>query len=94
MPHIGQMISMAYFVTEMYSTRAWKVDNISVWTIHRCNRRFIGFPKIYSSSVSMLGFKSNWQKCNSWHTKWTFRCTVQQQPRVKCGPSDVWTDNG
>jgi len=27
---IGQIVSMVYFVTEMYLTRAWKVDNISV----------------------------------------------------------------
>jgi len=51
---IASMVSMAYFVTEMYSTRARKVD-ISVWTIHRWNLRFIGFPKIYSSSRLMLG---------------------------------------
>jgi len=40
---IGSVVSMAYFVTEMYSTRTCKVDNISVWTIHRWNLRFIGF---------------------------------------------------
>jgi len=28
---------------QMYSTRAWKVENISVRTIHRWKRRFIGF---------------------------------------------------
>jgi len=32
---ISPTVSMVYFVTEMYSTRAWKTDNISVWTIHR-----------------------------------------------------------
>jgi len=57
---IGPMVSMAYFVTEMYSTRARKVDNIAVWTIRHWNLRFIGFPKINSNFRSMLGFESNW----------------------------------
>ena len=61
------MSRMTYFCTEMYSTCAWKVDNISVRTICRWNLRFIGFLMMYSSSRSMLGFESNWQKCNSWH---------------------------
>ena len=30
----------------LYSTRAWKVENISVRTIYRWKRRFIGFLKI------------------------------------------------
>jgi len=49
------------FHTEMYS----KVDNISVCTIYHWNRRFIDFPKIQSSSRSMLEFKRNMQKFNS-----------------------------
>ena len=34
------------FLTEMYSTRAWKVDSISVQTIYRWKRLFIGFSKM------------------------------------------------
>jgi len=59
------IVSMAYFVTEMYWICAQKVDNISIWTIHRWNLRFTGFPKMYTNSRSMLGFESNWEKCNS-----------------------------
>jgi len=40
----------------VYSTHAWKVNNISVRTIYRLNWRFIGFLKIQSSLRSMLGF--------------------------------------
>jgi len=36
-----------------------KVDNISVRTICCWNLCFIGFPKMYSRSRSMLGFDSN-----------------------------------
>ena len=49
----------------MYSTCVWKVQNISVCTIYHWNLRFFGFPKMYSSSRSMLGFTSNMQKCNT-----------------------------
>jgi len=38
-----------------------QVDNSSVQTIYRWNLRFIGFPKMYSSLMSMLKFDSNWQ---------------------------------
>ena len=58
-------VSMVYFVTEMYLTRVWKVDNIYVRTVYHWNLCFVGFPKMYSSLRSMLGFESNWQKCNS-----------------------------
>ena len=46
-------------LTEMYSTRAWKVDNISVRTIHRWKLRFIGFLKMQSSLRSMFEFARN-----------------------------------
>jgi len=49
---------MAYFVKEMYSNRARKVDNISVWIIHNWNIHFVSFPKIYSSLRSMLGLRA------------------------------------
>jgi len=52
------------FCTEIYSTHAWKVENISARRIYCWNRRFIGFPKIQSSSRSKLGFKRNMQKFN------------------------------
>jgi len=59
-------VSMAYLFTEMYLTYVWwKVDNISICTIYRWNRQFIGFPEIRSSLRSMLGFKRSVQKCNS-----------------------------
>jgi len=46
------------------------VDDISVHTIYGWNLCFIGFPKIYSSTRSMLGFDSNnWQNCNSFNTR-------------------------
>jgi len=64
---IGPMVSLAYFVTEMYLTHAWKVDNISAQTVHHWNLHFIGFPKICTDSMSVQGFECNWQKCNSWH---------------------------
>jgi len=80
---IHPMVWMAYFVTEMYLMRTRKVDNISIesiWTIHCWNLCFIDFPKMYLSSRSMLGFESNWPKCDSWHTqKYTFCCMVQRQ---------------
>jgi len=38
------------FLTVMYSTRARKLDSISIRTIYRWNLRFIGFPKTHSSS--------------------------------------------
>jgi len=66
---------------------------ISVWTIHRWNLRFIGFPKMYSSSRLMLGFESNWQKCNSWHTQnghsttWCISGDMQNADLWTCGPS-------
>ena len=53
------------FCTEMYSTHALKIDNISICTVDRRNRHFTGFPKLQSSSRSMLGFKRNMQKFNS-----------------------------
>ena len=53
------------FLTEMYSTCACTVDNISVQTIHRPKRLFIGFLKIQSVSRSKLGFTKNLQKSNS-----------------------------
>jgi len=34
------------FLTEMYATRAWKVDSISVWTVYHWKHLFIGFPMI------------------------------------------------
>jgi len=34
------------FSPEMYSTRAWKVENISIRTIYRWKRRYIGFLKM------------------------------------------------
>ena len=40
------MGGMTYCSPEMYSTRAWKFDNISVRTIYRWNLCFIGFLKI------------------------------------------------
>jgi len=52
-------------LTEIYSTRVWEVDNISLRTIYRWNLRFIGFPDIQSSSRPMLGFTRNLQNCNS-----------------------------
>jgi len=63
------MVSMSYFLTEMYSTRASKVDVISVWTIYHWNLSFIGFPRIQLSSRSMFGFVRNLQKCDSQHTQ-------------------------
>jgi len=59
------LVWMVYFKTEMYSTRARKVDNISVQTMYCWNLHFIGFPKIQLSSRSLLGFTRNMQKCNS-----------------------------
>jgi len=64
--HIGlNRISL----TEMYSTCAWKVDNISVQSVYRWKRLFIGFPKIKSVSRSKLGFTINLQKYNNDFTK-------------------------
>jgi len=57
------------FLTQMYSTHAWKVDCISVCAIYHWNLSFIGCPKIQSRLRSMLEFVRNWQKCNSWHTQ-------------------------
>jgi len=37
---------MAYYKTEMYSTPAWKVDNISIQTMSRWKRLFIGSLKM------------------------------------------------
>jgi len=33
-------------LTEVYSTYAWKIDNISLWTLYCWKRLFIGFPMI------------------------------------------------
>jgi len=44
-------------------SHAWKVDNNSVQMIYHWSWRFIGFPKIRSSSMSMVGFTRNMQKC-------------------------------
>ena len=46
---IGPVVSMAQFSREMYSTHAWKVENISVpvSTIYHWNLRFVGFLKMY-----------------------------------------------
>ena len=51
------------FLTEMYSTRTWKVNNISVWTIYGWKCLFIGFLKTQSVTKSKLGFMRNLQKC-------------------------------
>jgi len=66
-PHWFEWAEWRIIRTEMYSTCTRKVNNISIRTIHHWNLRFIGFPRMYSSSRSMLGFESNWRKCNSWH---------------------------
>jgi len=58
----GCSLLIVCWLTEMYLTRAWKVDSISIW-----NLRFIVFPKIQLSLRSMLGFMRNLQQCNSWH---------------------------
>ena len=55
--------------TEMYLTRAWKVDNISIRTIRHWNLCFIGFPEIQPSLRSMLGFAWNLQECYNHFTK-------------------------
>jgi len=48
---------------EMYSTRVWKVDTISVRTKYCWKRRFIGF--LMSFSRSKWGLRRNVQKCNT-----------------------------
>jgi len=45
------------FLTEMYLTHEWKVDNISIWTIYHCKHKFIGFLKISSISRLKLGLQ-------------------------------------
>jgi len=62
---VGPLVSVTYFLTEMFSTRAWKVDSISIWTRCRRNLCFIGFLKTRSNLRSMLGFARNLQKCNT-----------------------------
>jgi len=54
-----------FFKTEMYSTRAWKIDNISVWTIYHWKRLSIGFPKVYSSFKIEVEVYEIFAKCNS-----------------------------
>jgi len=56
------LVWMAYFSNKCIRLHAWKVDNISIQTIYRWKRLFIGFPKTVSRSK--LGFVRNLQKCN------------------------------
>jgi len=65
-------------VAQMYSTRAWKVDNISVQTIYHWNLCFFGFLKILSGSRWKWAFRRNVQKCNSYITQNVFSAAVQQ----------------
>jgi len=56
----------------MYSTRVWKVKNISIRTIYRWKRRFLGFLTTQSGSKSTWGLWRNVQKCQH-HFRWIFR---------------------
>jgi len=69
---IGPMVSMAYFVTEMYSTHAWKVHNIPVRTTDHWNLRFIFFRR--STQV-----RSRWEqlaKYNSYSARGTVSAPI------------------
>jgi len=59
------------------ATRAWKVDNISIWTIYRWSLCFIGFLTIQSGSRSKWGFRRNVQKCNSYITHNVFSTALR-----------------
>jgi len=50
------------FKTEMYLTRAWKVDNISVWTMYRRNRYLFFFLKMYFVTRNLLKCNSDFKK--------------------------------
>ena len=64
------------FLTEMCSTCAWKVDNISIWTIYRWNRWFIGLQKIMKFEVG-VGFMRSMQKFNSHFTNKLSQAVMQ-----------------
>ena len=63
--HCSHFWEVYFFRKEMHSTRTRKVNSISVRTRYRWNLRFMGFPRIQSSSRSMLGFVRNLLKRNT-----------------------------
>jgi len=66
----------------MYSTHAWKVDDISIWTIYCWKRLFIGFSKIVSFKIK-VGIYEKFAKMLQWYCTFYLRrqqnCTYQQQ---------------
>jgi len=68
-PHSFEWAEWCIVCRDMYLTRVWKVDSISVWTRYCWECHFIGFLKIQSGSRSKWGFRRNVQKCNSYITQ-------------------------
>ena len=65
---------------QMYSTRAWKVENISVRTIYCWNLCFIGFMMIQPGSRSKWGFRRNVKNVTFISRKMDFFCTRHSTP--------------
>jgi len=67
----------------MYSSRAGKIDDISVLTIYQRNRNVFFFLKMYFVTRSKLAFTRSMLKCNSDFTKKSCLAATTRQGAIQ-----------